>query len=111
MTDRAWEELVDRFDQRFGLKNFHKKTEPVEDNHKLTKTLETIEFSHDGNDFRVVRITAPLVVDRKTFYHRTGQSDHSQNIYDETETSHRVVFYKQAASGDWEEISPESLLS
>jgi len=111
MNDRAWEDLIDVFDERYGLENFNKKTEALADNQKLTQTIETVEFKKDGQTYRIQRVTAPAVIDKKSFYHRTGQATQIQNVYDESEMSHKVTFFKQSTGGEWEEVAPESLAS
>lgn len=110
MNQRGWDELVDLVDQKYGLSSHNKKEQQLEDNNQLKKTIETIEFDKDGTKYRVERITSPAVVDKKTYYHRSGVQNRIENVYDDTETSSKLVFFKQI-SGEWMEISPEQLFS
>lgn len=111
MNDRAWDELVDLIDTKFTVDKNDRKTEKLEDNHELTRTIESIEFEKDNVKYKIERITSPQIVDKKTYYHRSGSADRLQYVYDPEETSSKMVFYKQLPDGYWNEIQPEDLLS
>lgn len=109
MNDQAWDSFIDKFDERYGLKSVKKFDEPMPDDQHLTRQVMRVEFSAGGHDYRVERISSPRVVEQKTFYHRTGQANQVKNIYDQTEQSNRVVFYRVSTSGEWVETEPERL--
>lgn len=111
MTDRGWEELVDQLDQKFGLSNHQRRREPLPDRPELHRDVEQLEFEKGGHHFRVERVVGPAVIDKKTFYHKVGTSEHTQYVYDPTETSSQVHFYRAGSAGEWTEIQPEALLS
>lgn len=111
MNQRNWEELVDLIDQRYKISRHKNIAEKLEDAPELERTIERIEFTKDGTDFRVDRIDAPAIIDKKTFYNKVGSSQHSQNVYDPEERAARLAFYQQQNSGEWLEIKPEQLLS
>lgn len=110
MNERGWEELVDLIDQKFIIAAHNKFEEVLEDNHKLKRTIDRIEFEKAGDSYRIDRVTAPMIVERKTFYHRSGTQNHAQNVYDPDETSSRVFFLKQVGS-EWIEVKAEQLFS
>ncbi len=111
MNDRAWDELIDLVDTKYEIDKSDRRTEKLEDNAELSKTIEAIEFEKDNIKYKIERITSPAIVDKKTFYHRTGSADHMQYVYDPEETTTKVVFYKQQPDGYWNEIAPEELMS
>ena len=110
MNQRGWDELIDLVDQKYGISKHDKSEQELEDNRQLKKTIETIEFDKDGVKYRVERITSPAIIDKKTYYHRSGVQNRIENIYDESETSAKLVFSKQI-SGQWMEVTPEQLFS
>lgn len=110
MNDRAWDNLVDQLDERFGPIGVKNIDEALPDDQHLTRQIQRLEFSTKGHDFRVERISSPRVVEQKTFYHRTGQANQIKNVYDEAEQTHRVAFYKKSPVGEWVETEPEQFL-
>lgn len=109
MSDRAWEDLVDRLDMQFGIKNQRKFKRPLEDEPRLEQTIDQIDFVRAGQDFRVERISSPAIEDRKTNYNKTGIATSSHTTYDPSELVHKVIFYR-LSGGEAVEISPEELL-
>jgi len=108
MNDRGWEELVDLIDQKYEIDDHQKLDEVMPDNPDLHRQIEIITFSKGGDDYKIERIISPRILDKKTFYHKTGASERDQYVYDPEETSNRVVFWRQVA-GEWQEIKPEAL--
>lgn len=109
MNDRAWEDLVDRIDMKFGVEHMRKLERPLEDDSRLHATVEQVEFLRDGTIFRIERVTSPAIVDRKTNYNKTGIATSAHTTYDPTEFTHKVTFFR--LQGDEAvEISPEALL-
>ncbi|MBI2797864.1 hypothetical protein HYX70_01015 [Candidatus Saccharibacteria bacterium] len=111
MTNRAWDELIDLIDEKYQIDNSNRKTEPLEDNKDLTRTVESIEFEKDNVKYKIERIAGPVIIDKKTFYHQTGSANRVQYVYDPEETSTKVVFYRGQPDGYWNEIQAEDLLS
>ena len=109
MNDRGWEELVDWIDQKYEIDSHKKTEEAMPDDPNLKQQIEVIEFTKDDQAHRIERITSPRILDKKTFYHKTGASERDQYVYDPIETSSKVVFWRQSA-GEWHEIKPEALL-
>ncbi len=111
MNDRAWEELVDLIDDQYTIDNSNRKEEALEDNKKLKQIIESIEFEKDNIKYKIDRVTGPRIIDKKTFYSGHGSANRMQYVYDPEETSSKVVFYKQLADGNFNEISPEDLMT
>lgn len=111
MNDRGWEELIDLIDQKYTIDKHHRQTQPLDDQANLTKEVEMVEFEKDNQKFRIERTVAPAVVDQKTYYHRTGGATRVEKIYDDSQLSRKVIFYKKSLQGEWDEIKPEKLLS
>lgn len=111
MNDTAWEELVNRIDEMYTLDNSTRVVEKLEDNPKLSKTIQRIEFEKDNVKYRIDNVESPKINDKKTFYHHKGTADRVEYIYDPEETSKKVIFYRKLADGDYNEISPEEMMS
>ncbi len=109
MSDRAWEDLIDRIDVNFGITASKKFEQPIEGERELTSTVDRIDFVRGGQPYRVERITAPAIIDRKTTYNKTGVATSTHVVYDPQELSHKVVFYRLEGQ-EAVEISPEDLL-
>ena len=110
MSDKAWEDLIELVDSKYTIDSSDKTQQPVEDNHKLTQTTESICFEKDNTKFKIERVTGPRIIDKKTFYSGHGSANRIQYIYDPEETSSKVVCYKQLTDGHYNEISPEDLM-
>lgn len=110
MSDRAWEELLDLIDEKFGIDSLQTQKQPLADNPELSETVVTVSFERSGQAYRFVRTIRPRVIDKKSYFHRTGGAQRVENVYDPDETTAFVSFYKKQGS-DWQEISPESFLN
>lgn len=111
MSDNAWEELIDRIDAMYTVDSSVRLQEPLEDDSKLKQTIERIEFEKDNIKYRIDRVTSPAILDRKTHYHHRGSANRIEYVYDPEDTTTKVVFYKKLADGNYNEITPESMLS
>lgn len=109
MSDRAWEDLIDRIDLKFGIAHKHKFEQPLEDEPRLKQTVDQVDFKRDGQSYRIERVTAPAIMDKKTNYNKVGIATSTHVVYDPDELSHKVVFYR--LEGDQAvEITPDQLL-
>lgn len=111
MSDKSWEDLVDRIDQAYTIDNSEKLTESIEEHPNLKRNIERIEFEKDNKKFRIERVTSPTIIDKKTHYSHRGVANRIEYQYDPNETSSKVVFYMQLADGHWNEITPEAMMS
>lgn len=109
MSDRAWEELLDVIDQKYGILSHKNRAEKLDDNRDLEEKITEVVFERGNQEYKFTRIVKPRVIDKKTYYHRSGGAQRIENIYDPTETSSKVILYKKSA-GDWVEIAPEGIL-
>lgn len=110
MSDQAWEQLVDLIDQKYGISQHKRHTEKLDGKQDLERFYDEIIFEKSGSMFKVDRITSPAVANTRTHYAHRGTAQRVEHEYDPTELVHRVVFYKQASTGSWHEISPEDLV-
>jgi len=111
MSDKAWEELIDLIDNKFTIDKTESHEDHIEGEPKLKNKTESIFFEKDNVKYRIDRIVGPRIVDKKTFYSGHSTANHSKYIYDPDETSSKVVFFMQLADGNYNEISPEELMS
>lgn len=111
MSDKAWEELTDLIDNQFTIDKAESHEEAVEGEPKLKNKIESIFFEKDNNKYRIDRVVGPRIIDKKTFYSGHSTANHSKYVYDPNETSSKVIFYRQTSDGNFNEISPEELMS
>ena len=109
MNDAAWERLVDAIDVKVGISNHGRDERAIEDHPKLKQKIEYLEFTRQGQEFRLERSTGPAMIDRKTHYsHRPGTANRVEYIYDENEIAHKVTLFKKAGA-DWEPVDMNEL--
>lgn len=109
MLDGSWDRIVDALDERFGLTRHGRYDEPLEDKPTLTQHIEFIEFERGDQEYRLERRTGPAIVDRKTIHHKAaGSSVRFENVYDATETTHKIHVYTKTNS-EWTEINASDL--
>ena len=111
MSDKAWEDLVDLIDNKFTIDRSESKEEGIEGEPKLKNKISSIYFEKDNIKYRIDRVVGPRIIDKKTFYSGHSAANHSKYVYDPSEESSKVLFYKQLADGNYNEISPEDLMS
>lgn len=111
MSDKAWEELVDLIDNKFIIDKSDLREESIEGEPKLKNKIYSIFFEKDNTKYRIERVVGPRIIDKKTFYSGHSTANHSKYVYDPDEVSSKVIFYKQLADGNFNEISPEELMS
>ncbi len=109
MNDAAWERLTDGIDIKLGINKHGQLKRPLEDRPEVEELIEFIEFERDGDKYKLERSTGPAIIDRKTHYsHRPGVASRVENIYDDSETAHKVTLFK-LVGGEWEEIDLNNL--
>lgn len=108
MSDHAWEELLDVIDQRYGIISHQTEKRPLPDNHELEATVTSVIFHKADQEYKFERTISPRIIDKKSYYHRSGGANRIENIYDPTETSNKVILYRKT-SDDWVEINPEGI--
>lgn len=110
MSDKAWEQLIDLIETKYGVISIKNRHENLEDKPNLKKNLDEIIFVRNDIDFKIVRTISPRIIDKKTIYRSTANASRIENVYDPEETVSKVNFYKKA-DADWQEIKPEELLN
>lgn len=107
--DRGWDKVVDAIDGRYGIEHHGRLTEPLEDRPDLERHIAFIEFEKEGRPYRLERVTAPAVVDKKSHYHKAASGGiRYENVYDKDQLSHKTNVYRKDGE-DWELIDPTEL--
>jgi hypothetical protein len=107
--DNAWDRIVDAIDTRFGLDKHGRSERHIEDHLDLTEKVAFIEFTRDGEKYRLERVTGPAIIDKKSIGgRRVGAELRYENIYDPHEITHRTNFFREDA-GEWIKTDPTSL--
>jgi hypothetical protein len=99
MNDNTWDELVTRIDEMYTIDDSTRVVEKLEDNPKLSKTIQRIDFEKDNVKYRIENIESPKINDKKTFYHHKGAANRVEYEYDPEETSKKVIFTKCSPTG------------
>lgn len=110
MSDKAWMELTDLIETKYGINSANNFKSPLDDKPELEKTVNEIIFTRDGLQYKIMRTTSPRIIDKKTIYRGHGNAKNVENIYDPDEVSVRVDFYK-LSNQEWIDIKPEELLN
>ena len=109
MNQQGWERLVDLVDLKFGIGKHGKRQEQLEDNPQLSQEIDYVCFEREGKQYRLQRVSGPAIIDKKTIYHRAaGSSVRFENVYDTTQTSHRMELYLQQGD-EWQKIDLQDL--
>lgn len=108
--DKAWDRIVNAIDEKFGIIDHGRSTQPVADAHELTEHVAFVVFDRDGERYKVERINGPAIIDRKIMgARRAGATTTHQNVYDPHETSARTNLYRSAGAGEWETVDVSKL--
>ncbi len=109
MNQASWERLADAVDIKFGISDHGHLERPLEDRPDLKEQVDFIEFTKQGTEYRLERVTKPAIKERKSFYNRTaGSSTRFENIYDETDLTSKIDCFNRE-SGEWQPIDVEAL--
>lgn len=104
----VWDDLIYRLEgsnQKIDIK--HRKETQVDDiGTEIVSEIDYIEFPMQGNDFKVEKITRPLVLDKKSHYsHTAGQKTSVEYVLSPDETTVTVKAYRLDPEADeWIEL-------
>jgi hypothetical protein len=106
MNDQRWEEVLRRLDKTFGNLEFDETED--EETHAVS---ESVTWASPQGRMRLVRVTKPLVVDKKLHYsNRAGGGSHVEYVYSKTESTSRIRLYRWSDPlNDWDEIDASAL--
>ncbi|MBW3537996.1 hypothetical protein KY386_00710 [Candidatus Parcubacteria bacterium] len=109
MDDRGWDKIIDAIDAKFGISSHGRRKEPLADKPELEQAVSYICFAKGGREYKLERVAAPAIIDRKSHYSKTaGSGVRFENIYDPAELSYKTNFYLKEA-GEWTPIDPSEL--
>lgn len=104
MNDSSWDKLTDSIDIKFGLTKHGREERQLEDRLDLKATVQYVEFTREGQSYRLERIGSPAITDRKSIgAHRAGSGIRFENIYDPTEISYKVSLLSQVGDS-WQPV-------
>ncbi|MBW4061941.1 hypothetical protein HJC99_05210 [Candidatus Saccharibacteria bacterium] len=107
--DTSWDRIVDAIEGNFGLDNHGRLNRPIADHLDLTEQVAFIEFTRDGDKYRLERITGPAIIDKKAIGgRRVGAELRYETIYDAHETARHTNYYKDDG-GEWVKLDPSAL--
>src|SRR5688500_10658073 len=107
--DHAWDRIADAIDSRYGISAHGRSERPVADAVHLKEKVAHIEFTRDGVDYRLERVTGPAILERRTIgARRAGADVRFENIYDPTQIGHKTLLFRKEA-GEWTPLNPEEL--
>ena len=112
MTDERWQQFIELAKDQFD--NVEVSTEDLLvqsiDGPEVRGSVDILVFERGGDTYKLKRENRPLVLERKE-HHAKRATDTTQVEYkfSTTEFSHKLHVYKETDSGDWDEISSDSL--
>ena len=107
--DTSWDRIVDAIDSRFGLDKHGRLERPIEDHLDLTEKVAFIEFTRDGDKYRLERVTGPAIIDKKAIGgRRVGAELRYETVYDAHDITHRTNFFKDDG-GEWTRLDMSNL--
>jgi hypothetical protein len=112
MTDERWQQFIELAKEQFD--NVEVFTEDLLiqtiDGPKQHGTMDILIFERDGTTYKLERENKPIVLERKEhFAKRATDTARTEYVFSQTEFSHKLRVYKETDTGDWEEISTDSL--
>ncbi len=112
MTDERWQQFIELAKEQF--QNVEISTEDLlvqtMDGPEQRGTMDILTFDRNGDSFKMERENKPIVLERKEhFAKRPTDTSRTEYIFSDTEFSHKLRVYKETDSGDWDEISTDSL--
>lgn len=96
MTDEKWQEIKEKISKNFKVLEQHSQTKNLEYLGKKVgeEVIETIIFESPQGKIKLIRITRPLVLNKKFHYTRCKDGAQIQYIYSQDEKTHRLEVYK-----------------
>ncbi len=112
MTDERWQQFIDLAKDQF--QNVEISTEELSvqtvDGPEVRGSVDILIFDRAGDTYKLVRENRPVVLEKKMLHSkRAGDTAQIEYKFSDTEFSHKLHVYKETDSGDWDEISTESL--
>lgn len=109
MEDIAWDKIVDAIDSRYGLDRHGRNQEPLEDRTDLMQNIAFIEFTRNGQEYRLERVSRPAIIDKKSHYHKAASGGiRYENVYDTDTIAHQTKMYRRNGS-EWAPIEADEL--
>lgn len=112
MTDERWQQFVELAKDQF--QNVEISTEELMvqsmDGPEVRGSVDILIFQRNGDTYKLMRENRPVVLER-TEHHAKRATDTARIEYkfSDTEFSHKLRVFKETDSGDWDEISSDSL--
>jgi len=104
MTEEKWQQLKGELQDRCQAFEIQKRPGDF-----AGEEIETVLFTNQIGEFRLVRVVKPRVLGEKTYYSgRLAASTGIEKIYSDTETVDMVKLFRNQ-NGDWEEIDIRAL--
>jgi len=108
MQDDKWDDLIDSLEMKFGkVDRKHRSTITTDDvGHEIKNDEEWIEFESPLGKMKLIRVTRPMIIDKKFHYTHTGGSKGKvEYVLSDTELSHKVTLYQwNNIKQDWQEM-------
>ncbi len=111
MQDRVWNDLLDRLEMKHGEVDVQKRQESRSDDlgNELVSDIDYVDFEMEGNEFRVEKVTTPMILDKKTHYsHGSGNHTTVEYVLSDTETTTKIRVFKKDGD-EWEEVKTDNL--
>lgn len=112
MNNERWQQFIDLAKDQFDEVEVSTEDLTVQtaDGPEVRGTLDILIFERSGDRYKLQRENKPLILEKKEhFAKRATDTARTEYVLSDTEYTHKLRVYKETDSGDWEEISSDSL--
>lgn len=104
MNDEKWIDLKGTIKEKAIEFKEYKEDISREDDlgHRVPTTKEALEFEVEAGTFKLERTTRPVILDKKTHYHKGAGGADIEYVLSNDEFTHKISVYKKDDYGDWQ---------
>jgi len=104
VIDKRWGEILDKIQTTFNVIDHTNTKDGIEE-------IESIIFDGPVGRVKLIRITRPAIIDKKTIgAHRRGKSKAQyEYVYSDTEKTSRISALKEV-DGQWQDIEADDFI-
>lgn len=106
MNDEKWHDLKGTIKEKAREYKEYIEDASREDDlgHKVPTKKEVLEFEVELGEFKVERTTRPVILDKKTHYHKGAGGADVEFVLSEDEFTHKVEIFKKDEYGEWQPL-------
>lgn len=106
MNDEKWSELKGTIKEK--AKNYEESffdaTTEDDMGNKIPAKKEILEFEVELGKIKVERLTRPVILEKKSHYHKGSGGAKIEYVLSEDEFTHKIEIHKENGIGEWEKL-------